>query len=121
MTKAPLIRVSRDEFRKPMVAVPERLTSKKANYDSISTILGGARGVLSLTNRNNSSNQLPGLRHVNSEALLQKSRFWEQKATLREAEAKKLRDRSLRETSKLRKEIDGQLIGALHAKLHVMK
>ena len=120
MTKAPLIRVSRDEFRKPMVSVPERLTSKKSNYDSISTILGGARGILSSTNRNNAS-QLPGLRHVNSEALLQKSRFWEQKASSREAEAKKLRDRSLRETSKLRKEIDGQLIGALHAKLQVMK
>ena len=56
---------------------------------------------------------------MNKEALIEKARLWEQRANEKQ-ETLDQRKGARRETSKEQREIDGQLIGALHAKLSIL-
>ena len=114
---APLIKVSRDELRQ-YNSVPSRPINQNTNYVGISKLIGEARSIAQ--NYRNARNINGGLKHVNSEALLQKTRLWEQRAHFQQIEATRKSERSLCETGRIRTEIDGQIIGAINAKLHIM-
>lgn len=72
-----MTRVICDELRQH-TSLPNRLTNRNPNYDGISKLIGEARSFGK--NHRNARFSNGGLKHVNSEALLQKTRLWEKRA-----------------------------------------